>query len=43
MNPRVELGRPFLADIETATLYPPNRLSFAVPQARGVGLLVRVV
>ena len=39
-NPHVELGRPFLADIETATLYPPNLLYLAVPQAWGVGLLV---
>jgi hypothetical protein len=36
----VELGRPFLADIETATLYPPNLLYLTVPQAWGVGLLV---
>ena len=39
-NPHVELGRPFLADIETATLYPPNLLYLAVPQAWGVGRLV---
>ncbi len=29
-NPYVALGRPFLADIETATLYPPN-LVFLLP------------
>lgn len=39
-NPHVELGRPFLADIETATLYPPNLLFLTLPQTWAVGVLV---
>jgi len=39
-NPHVELGRPFLADIETATLYPPNLLYLVLPQTWAVGVLV---
>jgi hypothetical protein len=41
-NPHVELGRPFLADIETATLYPPNLLALVLPQPWAVGALVTV-
>ncbi|NCA10452.1 hypothetical protein EBR56_01365 [bacterium] len=39
-NPHVELGRPFLADIETASLYPPNLLALVLPQPWAVGVLV---
>jgi len=41
-NPHVELGRPFLADIETATLYPPNLLYLLLPQTWAVGVLVAI-
>lgn len=38
-NPFVGLGRPFLADIDTATLYPPNLL-FLLPDAWALPLCV---
>jgi hypothetical protein len=31
-NPYVALGRPFLADMETATLYPPNWIFIVLPE-----------
>jgi len=39
-NPYVGLGRPFLADIETGTLYPPNLLVLALGVNGGVAVLV---
>jgi hypothetical protein len=39
-NPFVQLGRPFLADIETETLYPPNLLSLALGPSAGAAVLV---
>jgi hypothetical protein len=35
-NPYVELGRPFLSDIETETLYPPNLLVVPLGVVAGV-------
>jgi len=39
-NPFVGLGRPFMADIETATLYPPNLLVLPFGVYGGVALMV---
>jgi hypothetical protein len=39
-NPHVGLGRPFLADIETATLYPPNLLVIVLGIYGGVAVSV---
>jgi hypothetical protein len=39
-NPYVGLGRPFMADIETATLYPPNLLILAFGVPAGLALMV---
>lgn len=39
-NPYVGLGRPFLADVETASLYPPNLLFLAGP---GAGLILSLL
>jgi len=39
-NPYVGLGRPFLADIETGTLYPPNLLVLAFGVCGGVAASV---
>src|SRR5271166_1992277 len=39
-NPNVGLGRPFLADIETATLYPPSLLVLALGVYGGVAASV---
>jgi len=39
-NPYVGLGRPFLADIETGTLYPPNLLVVPFGVNGGVAVLV---
>jgi hypothetical protein len=39
-NPYVGLGRPFMADIETATLYPPNLLVLAFGVYGGLALSV---
>ncbi len=38
-NPHVSLGRPFLADIETAVLYPPNLLYVVVEPTLAYALL----
>jgi hypothetical protein len=38
-NPHVALGRPFLADVETATLYPPNLLYVALDASSALALL----
>jgi hypothetical protein len=38
-NPYVALGRPFLADVETATLYPPNLLYVALDASSALALL----
>jgi hypothetical protein len=39
-NPYVGLGRPFLADIETGTLYPPNLLTLPFGVYGGTALLL---
>lgn len=39
-NPYVGLGRPFMADIETATLYPPNLLVLAFGVYGGLAVSV---
>jgi hypothetical protein len=39
-NPYVGLGRPFLADIETATLYPPNWIFILLPQTSALFLFL---
>ncbi|HXN34655.1 MAG TPA: hypothetical protein VN877_00695, partial [Opitutaceae bacterium] len=39
-NPYVGLGRPFMADIETATLYPPNLLVLAFGVYGGLAMSV---
>jgi len=39
-NPFVGLGRPFMADIETASLYPPNLLVLPFGVYGGVALMV---
>jgi hypothetical protein len=39
-NPFIGLGRPFLADIETATLYPPNYLVVVFGVYGGIALSV---
>ena len=39
-NPYVGLGRPFMADIETATLYPPNLLVLPFGVPAGLALMV---
>lgn len=39
-NPHVGLGRPFLADIETAAFYPPNLLYLALPPRLALALLL---
>jgi hypothetical protein len=38
-NPHVGLGRPFLADIETAFFYPPNLLHLVLPPGVAIALL----
>jgi hypothetical protein len=38
-NPHVGLGRPYLADIETAFFYPPNLLHLILPPAWAIALL----
>ena len=38
-NPYVALGRPFLADVETAVLYPPNLLYVALEPAIAYAIL----
>jgi hypothetical protein len=38
-NPHVALGRPFLADVETAVFYPPNLLYVVLDPSTAWGLL----
>jgi hypothetical protein len=39
-NPHVALGRPFLADVETAFLYPPHLLYLALAPESGAAVLL---
>ncbi len=39
-NPYTALGRPFLADIETATLYPPNWLVLPFGVTAGIWMMI---